>query len=375
MNRKVFSSVLLSSLLFLGVTGSGEVEASMITQIKYKQGGAKYIYTNAPESVYDNPNMGSNFEAGKYAYYTNERILEANQEYSAEFFNRNYTGGQLKFGYAIHNEDRQPQTIRIKNSAVNAAYPVSSDGSWDIMGITSSTIVQYGNSNNDQVITIPADGHVFILEKDVEDTFAVNGKIKFIPNAKLTLRQFVSKKKPDGQFSSPSEIFDPIKTTQVKNYNKITSTANYNYDERYAVIDNVTTSTFYVGSKTSKAYPQPRVGINEYEAPIWYLENSNPTLEGNYGIVYDFQFKNAAGKKIRIKPKIISENDKSTDPEKFPPLAFFSQVTYWTSGTWKSTTKLTKPDQYHYITIPADQHVKFILPSGNNGNNLFEIIE
>ncbi len=94
----------------------------------------------------------------------------------------------------------QPQTIRIKNSAVNAAYPVSSDGSWDIMGITSSTIVQYGNSNNDQVITIPADGHVFILEKDVEDTFAVNGKIKFIPNAKLTLRQFVSKKKPDGQF-------------------------------------------------------------------------------------------------------------------------------------------------------------------------------
>ncbi|MBK5424230.1 copper amine oxidase [Bacillus sp. TH30] len=375
MKRKVFSSVLLSSLLFLGVNDSGGVDASTITQVKYNQGGAKYIYTNAPEVVYDNPNMRSNFDAGKYAYYTNERKLEANQEYSAEFFNRNYTGAKLKFGYAVHNEDRLPQTIRIKNSAVNAAYPVNPDGSWDIMGITSSTIVKYGNSSNDQAITIPAGGHVFILEKDVEDTFAVNGKIKFIPNTKLTLRQFVSKKKTDGQFPSPSEIFDSIKTPQVKNYSKNTSTANYNYDERYAVIDNATTSSFYVGSKTSKAYPQSRVGINEYEAPIWYLENSNPTLEGNYGIVYDFQFKNAAGKKIRIKPEIISENDKPSDPEKFPPLAFFSQVTYWTSGTWKSTTKLTKPDQYHYITIPADQHVKFILPSGNNGNNLFEIIE
>ncbi|MBY7125196.1 MULTISPECIES: hypothetical protein [Bacillus] len=375
MKRKVFSSVLLSSLLFLGITDSGGVDASTITQVKYNQGGAKYIYTNAPEVVYDNPNMGSNFDDGKYAYYTNERILEANQEYSAEFFNRNYTGATLKFGYAIHNEDRIPQTIRIKNSAVNAAYPVSPDGSWDIMGITSSTIVKYGNSSNDQAITIPAGGHVFILEKEVEDTFAVNGKIKFIPNTKLTLRQFVSKKKPDGQFPSPSEIFDSIKTPQVKNYNKNTSTANYNYDERYAVIDNATTSSFYVGLKTSKAYPQSSVGINEYEAPLWYLGNSNPTLEGNYGIVYDFQFKNAAGKKIRIKPEIISENDKPSDPEKFPPLAFFSQVTYWTSGAWKSTTKLTKPDQYHYITIPTDQHVKFILPSGNNGNNLFEIIE
>ncbi|XLP25586.1 copper amine oxidase (plasmid) [Bacillus toyonensis] len=361
--------------MFLGITDSGGVDASTITQVKYNQGGAKYIYTNAPEVVYDNPNMGSNFDAGKYAYYTNERILEANQEYSAEFFNRNYTGSTLKFGYAIHNEDRIPQTIRIKNSAVNAAYPVSPDGSWDIMGITSSTIVKYGNSSNDQAITIPAGGHVFILEKEVEDTFAVNGKIKFISNTKLTLRQFVSKKKPDGQFPSPSEIFDSIKTPQVKNYNKNTSTANYNYDERYAVIDNATTRSFYVGSKTSKANPQSHVGINEYEAPIWYLGNSNPTLEGNYGIVYDFQFKNAAGKKIRIKPEIISENDKPSDPEKFPPLAFFSQVTYWTSGAWKSTTKLTKPDQYHYITIPTDQHVKFILPSGNNGNNLFEIIE
>ncbi|MDR4943176.1 hypothetical protein [Bacillus wiedmannii] len=135
-------------------------------------------------------------------------------------------------------------------------------------------------------------------------------------------------------------MYYSIKTPQVKNYNKNTSTANYNYDERYAVIDNATTSSFYVGSKTSKA----RVGINEYEAPIWHLGNSNPTLEGNYGIVYDFQFKNAAGKKIRIKPEIISENDKPSDPEKFPPLAFFSQVTYWTSGTWKSTNKLTKPD-------------------------------
>lgn len=80
-------------------------------------------------------------------------------------------------------------------------------------------------------------------------------------------------------------------------------------------------------------------------------------------------------RKLELSLKVYQKMIKSTDPEKFAPLAFFSQVTYWTSGTWKSTTKLTKPDQYHYITIPADQHVKFILPGGNNGNNLFEIIE
>ncbi|PEN91783.1 copper amine oxidase [Bacillus toyonensis] len=345
---KMVSALALSLSLF--VPSLSPVQA--VSTITYTQTGANYMYSNSPETIKGkNDGYEHRFENGKYSFYTLQRYTEPNKEYVGEFYNHNNSGTELQWGYAIYNGSSSARTVTIKNDS----FKQGTQPNGNTMNIASQMEIEYANDTKIETKTIPAWSSIFIKEQKVTAGNTTTGKIKFITDGNLTVRQFVSKKKTDGTYPTATEVMDLTKTPQVYVSTSDQTTANYKTDTRKATIDYNTTKSFYVGSNKNNA-PQ-NVGINEYETPIDQLANTASTLDGNYGIVYEFTFKNAAGKKIRITPNYY----KGTA----------STFVYY-DGTWKQAPKISSGT--HEITVPANGVIKYILPGGTNASKLFEFI-
>lgn len=349
---KMFSALTIGLSLFIPFFSP--VQAASPSTITYTQTGANYMYSNAPETVYgsnEKPSYLHRFEPGKYSYYTLQRYVEPNKEYVAEFYNHNNAGTELQWGYAIYNGSSTARTVTIKNDSFKQG--TQKDG--NSMNLASQMEIEYANDTKTETKTIPAWSSIFIKEQKVAGGNTVTGKLKFVTNGNLTVRQFVSKQKTDKTFPTATEVMDLTKTPQVYVSTSDQTTANYKTDTRKATIDYNTTKSFYVGSNLENA--KQNVGINEYETPIDQLSGAHSILDGNYGIVYEFTFKNAAGKKIRITPNYY----KGTA----------STFVYY-DGTWKQAPKISSGT--HEITVPTNGVIKYILPGGTNASKLFEFI-
>lgn len=305
---------------------------ALLTMVR---GGARYIYSNDPESIYGTTLGSTN------GRYTIEVMLQPNVEYHSEFYHSNESGGTLRIGIAVHNGNSTSQQIRVRNRAIaTGRSPYSQIGS----GVTRD----YGNSSNDQYITIPGNGTILLHYADVLGGNIVNGKIKFATSASnLKIRIFFARTSV-----GTSSIFNLPRATSD---GKQRTTGFFNYDTRYANVNASNINNFYLSAFQDNA--------NEYEIGTNVLGSSK--LLGNFGIIYDLQFQNASGRRLRITP-----NEQNYD-------WWTAQIVLWTStNQWYRTTEINKssPTKYWLMAIPADQKIRYILPGGNYGNILFEII-
>ncbi|ANB57677.1 hypothetical protein GFC29_3111 [Anoxybacillus sp. B7M1] len=304
--------------------------------VSMTQSGNKYIYSNNPESI-----QGTMVSSSPYGKYTIDQPLQSSTTYVAEFYHHNYTGDSLRVGIAIKNNNSYTANVRVQNKAILA-------GQYTLETST-SVLRDFGNSTNDQTISIPANSTVTILYTDVPTQYIVNGKVKFTPQAgNMNARVFfisTSKYNVNNIFSLP----------RATSANSSMTTAFFNYDTRTVNVNAATTPSFYLS-----AY-QDNPG--EYETGTNVLGSSK--LLGNYGIVYDVYLSNAAGKRIKITPNLASQG------------ATQAQIVLWTaSNSWYRTTYVNRSSSQPYwlMSVPSDGHFKFTLPGGNFGNVLFEII-
>lgn len=299
------------------------------------RGGAKYIYSNDPESI-EGVSLGST-----NGRYTIEVTLQPNIDYHTEFYHLNVSGGTLRIGIAVQNGNSTSQQIRVKSKAI-------ATGGSPYSQIASGVTRDYGNSSNDQYITIPGNGTILLHYADVLGGNMVNGKVKFATGASnLKVRVFFARTSV-----STNNIFNLPRATSD---GKQRTTGFFNYDTRYANVNASTVSNFYLS-----AYQD---NINEYETGTNVLGSQK--LLGNYGIIYDLQFQNASGKRLRITPNEQAHT------------WWTAQIVLWTSNNqWYRTTEINKSSstKYWLMAIPADQKIRYILPGGNYGNIFFEII-
>lgn len=177
------------------------------------------------------------------------------------------------------------------------------------------------------------------------------GKIKFVAKGSgLIARVFWIR---TDKLKDPAQIFglpratpepDPTKSPWAR------TTAFFRYDNRTAVIDvNVTKSVYFGGLDNNPG---------EYEKGLNVL--GNPYLRGNYGITYEIFLKNAKGKKIKITPNLFDKK---------------AQIVLWEpSKGWYRTSLITTSSQTKYwlIDVAPEAYFKYVLPSFNCGNIVFE---
>ncbi|TYS25752.1 hypothetical protein FZC71_04220 [Bacillus subtilis] len=334
--------VLLIFSLFMASTVAIIPASATTYQLNFTKSGGNYLYSNNVETI-----LGSEVSSSPYGKYTVEHSLSANNEYTAEFYHHNNASTNLTFGIAIKNNNTKSAQVRVLGKAVNA-------GSQTLDTATLTTR-DFGNSTNDQYITIPAGQTVVLLSKDVTAPFIVDGKVSFVPTASnMKARIFYMK---TSNYNVNSIFGLPKQTTS--DYQKVSGV--FPTWKRYATVDGniFYNNTFYLSSYSWVG------NQNEYDTPISYIGKSN--LDGNYGVLYDLQLKNAAGKRLKITPYLN---------EKDPRAA--GQLVLWTSSTgWYRTTSInhTSAIKYWVMSIPADQHIKYMLPGGNYGNVKFDIID
>ncbi|EPC8411941.1 hypothetical protein ACR3AM_006436 [Bacillus thuringiensis] len=323
---------LLSVIFFIGFTTPAD--ASYL--VNMTSGGSKYIYSNNPESI-----EGNMVNTAPYGKYTVDQPLQNNTSYVSEFYHHNYTGASLRVGIAIKNNNNYTANVKVQNKAIlTGKYTVDT---------ASSLLRDFGNSNNDQTISIPANGTVVILSIATPTQYIVNGKVKFIPQSGgLSARNFFVS---DNKYNI-KELFKLPKATSTKN--DMTS-GFFNSDTRTLTIDAKTVSNFHLSAYTANP--------GEFETGTNVIGNSK--LLGNYGIVYDVFLKNATGKRIKITPNLASVG------------ATQAQIVLWTSAnSWYRTSYVSRnsAEKYWLMAVPSDGHFKYSLPGGNFGNVHFEIV-
>jgi len=327
---------LFTALLALLVVCSFSVPAAnAFTPLTFAKGGSRYIYVDNPETI-----TSSMVSSAPYGAYTFEQTLDANYSYTTQFYHHNNTGSgnYMRVGVALYNGNSTTARVKIGKKAV-----VSGSST---LGTASSAEVNYGNSTNLQDIYVPAMSYVFLVDQSVNPGYIVDGKINITPAASnMKIRTFYTK---SGYNTTAQSIFSlgaaPSDGDQ-------RTTGYFLYDTRYANANIATQNYFYLS-----AY-QWNQGINEYETAQKYV--GNPILWGNYGIVYDIQLQNAAGKTIWIYPNL-------TGP---------SQIALWTANTgWFAKPKIEAGTNGVWAqTVPSDQRFKFVLPGGNYGSLKFEV--
>lgn len=312
-----------------------------VTPVSFIQKGCRYIYSNNPEPI--KPEM----VAGKaYGQYTIDQQLTKYTSYNCEFTHGNKSYTNVYFGIVLKNSSTQPQTVRVLSEQIG--YTQAG------IDIFSSIALKYQIGREDKKerkLKIPAKSTVVLMGANIPSGRYVTGKINFITgNAPLTARVFYIKA---DKLKLPSQVFSLPRSAAELNPNNspwARGSAFYYFDSRSATVDAKVTQTVYLG------------GLDENPGEYEKGSNSlgNPILRGNYGVTYEFQLKNAKGKKIKITPNLTDKK---------------AQIVLWEAQKgWYRTALITdaSPVKYWLLNVPPDGRFRFVLPSFNCGNTRIE---
>jgi len=390
-----------------------------LTRIEFSMEGDPIIYSNYPETIYEEGGMtdsgqpldkklcinqigtvnGEFYGIGKHFVKTD---IQKNKKYSAEIYNGRIPGNSQSYIFGIaflfDGQEGESANVTIYKAGQQNSIRVNS-----ILKMSLDTAFNYYNSDiyknysslgdeysKPRMLSLNGkDAKVAIFEEIKDKKGYANCRIQFSSDKNIKVVEFYAVKDAlqKGLLDSGLTVFnqnsldkanlyeqiyeiskDENRVKKLEDYPKLwtTTSAVLNYDRRKASFD-APVGTKFCLSNAGHIKRIRDLNINEYE----YLSendfggfpyNGNRIHDGNYSIEYDIHLKGAGGKKLKIIP--YKEEGKSISSG---AILYNSIYNFW---------YYPEPNEDYWIMpIPADGQFKFVLPGSVYGDIQFEVLE